>query len=105
MSHQEVIKDFRLFAVNTRASITPQISINKSLVTDFLIKYEGLKAGIEHVSKVLDCDVDLTLLPKFKSEFRDRRFTLKELYDRKTISVVKENHHDDLCLGDYSFPS
>lgn len=104
MKKKDVVLDFRKFAFASKPSLYSQLSIDNCLVTDYLIKYEELTKGIREVSQILDCDINLDLLPTFKSGFRDRRFTLQELYNSELISYVEAQHKQDLDVGDYKFP-
>lgn len=76
--------------------------IDGSVAVDYFIRYESLADGIAGVCSHLNIkDFEISELPKFKSEFRDRRLGLIDMYDCKTKDIVRQKYKFEIDFFGY----
>lgn len=77
--------------------------IDGKVVVDEFIRYESLYEGIRKICGALSVPFEREQIPTFKSGIRDKTVKLGELYDKKSIALVKKVYSFELEFFDYSF--
>lgn len=74
--------------------------INNEVCMDFFIKNESLESDIMLVCEIIDIPFAKNRIPRLKSQFRPRDVNIKDFFDQKTESVIREAYDFEFkCFG------
>lgn len=79
--------------------------VNGEIICDSIVRYENLKSDLVKVCNKLEVIPDMDQLPVLKSEHRDNKYNLRQLYDRETVDIVSEIYAFEINKFNYSAPA
>ena len=104
-NHIDTIENFRKWIINGGCFIDrDRYFFDERICIDYFIRYENLKNGIREVCDYLDIPFVPDRIPALRTGFRDKKYSLPDLYDKKTIAVVSAEYEFELGYFGYLAP-
>lgn len=100
----ELRRYFDVLVKKQNYPIVGQISLNNSIAVDFLIRFEQLQSDLQKVCGKLAIECDITELPTYKADIRDKKISLHDIYTKDLVRYVEEEYAEELDLFGYEFP-
>ena len=82
-------------------SLSEQLTVDDSICTDFLIRYESLNNDYEKVCKLLN--INPKDLPHANSGYKPTGVHYTNYYDENTKNIIKDRFSDDIDNFNYKF--
>ena len=82
-------------------SMSEQLTVNDSICTDFLIRYENLNSDYKKVCKLLK--ISPVKLPYAKSGYKPKDTHYTQYYDGYTKNIIETKFKDDINNFGYKF--
>lgn len=79
--------------------------IDGNLCVDYLIRYESLADGMQHVCKTIGVPFEPNRLPTLKMGLRDNDLPLAAYYDPDSVRIIEQRYDFELQTFGYTAPS
>jgi hypothetical protein len=80
-------------------------TIDGKLCVDYVIRYEQMHAGVQHVCDVLGIPFEPERIPHLKGGVRPQGIPLAEYYDAKAVSFVRDQYRFEMEHFGYAPPA
>lgn len=86
---KDVVRYFRRWVQNKMTNFNEEF-FNDTVNYDYVMRFESLEEDLKKLLCLLNIPVNSINLPKIKTEYRDKKFSISELFDDDTVEVVNE---------------
>lgn len=86
---KDVVRYFRRWVQNKMTNFNDEF-FNDTVNYDYVLRFEFLEEDLKKLLSLLDIQVNFINLPKLKTEYRDKKFSIAELFDDHTVEAVNE---------------